>query len=202
MRFVTSSSVRLEGDVDLEATVAAIPEHFRTKGMFFARYVAALGEEWEVLLPSLLEPAKHGRYHAFEGYPMRDYLRVFDRVARARFPGSTREAFRLLARGEVEVFAASTLGKVTFSLLREPGATLLRYPELLKVMVRGGVEVAAERLGARRIAVRHPQFRGSIEQGIGVVEGLVQTFDEEPRVEVTLADGASTNGGVVFDVSW
>ena len=55
MRFVTSSSVRLEGDVDLEATVAAIPEHFRTKGMFFARYVAALGEEWEVLLPSLLE---------------------------------------------------------------------------------------------------------------------------------------------------
>ena len=197
VRIVTSSAVRLEGDVDLEATVAAIPEHFRTKGMFFTRYVAALGEEWEVLLPSLLEPAKHGRYHAFEGYLMRDYVRVFDRVARARFPGSTREAFRLLARGEVEVFAASTLGKVTFSLLREPGATLLRYPDILKVMIRG-VEVEAERVGARHVAVRHPQYRGSIEQGIGVVEGLVQTFDEEPCVEVTM----DMDRGVVFDVSW
>jgi len=195
---VTSSDVRLEGDVDLDATVAAIPEHFRTKGMFFARYVKALGTEWEALLPSLLEPAPHGRYHAFEGYPMRDYVRVFERVARARFPGSTREAFRLLARGEVEVFAESTLGKVTFSLLREPGAALLRYPDILKVMVRG-VEVGAERVGERHIAVRHPQFRGSIEQGIGVVEGLVQTFDEEPRVEVTMGgDGR----GVVFDVTW
>ena len=128
---------------------------------------------------------------------MRDYVRVFDRVARARFPGSTREAFRLLARGEVEVFAASTLGKVTFSLLREPGATLLRYPDILKVMIRG-VEVEAERVGARHVAVRHPQYRGSIEQGIGVVEGLVQTFDEEPCVEVTM----DMDRGVVFDVSW
>ena len=197
MHFVTSAGVRLEGDVDLEATVAATPAHFRTKGMFFTRYVAALGEEWEVLMPSLLEPEKHGRYRAFEGYPMRDYLRVFDRVARARFPGSTREAFRLLARGEVEVFAGSTLGKVTFSLVREPGAMLLRYPDILKVMLRGA-EVDAERLGARRVAVRHPQFRGSIEQGIGLVEGLVQTFDEEPRVEVSI----DTGRGVCFDVSW
>lgn len=95
------------------------------------------------------------------------------------------------------MFAASTLGKVTFSLLREPGATLLRYPDILKVMIRG-VEVEAERVGARHVAVRHPQYRGSIEQGIGVVEGLVQTFDEEPCVEVTM----DMDRGAVFDVSW
>jgi uncharacterized protein (TIGR02265 family) len=196
-RFVTSSSTRLDGNVDLEATVATIPEHFTTKGMFFTRYVVALGPEWEALAPSLCDPAKHGRYHAFEGYPMRDYVRVFDRVARARFPGSTREAFRLLARGEVEVFADSTLGKVTLSLLREPGATLLRYPDIFRVVARGP-EISAERLGERRIAVIHPLYHGSVEQGLGLVEGLVQTFDEEPRVEVSV-DAARR---VVFDVRW
>ena len=128
-RFTTVADVALQGDVNLAATVATIPAEFMTKGMFFNRYVAALGAEWEDLAPALGEPAKHGRYHAFEHYPMRDYIRVFDRIARARFPGSTREAFRLLARGEVEVFAESTLGKVAFSLLRDPGATLLRYPD-------------------------------------------------------------------------
>ena len=116
---------------------------------------------------------------------MRDYVRVFDRVARARFPGSTREAFRLLARGEVEVFADSTLGKVTFSLLRDPGATLLRYPDIFKVVVRGP-DITAHRVEDRRVAVTHPRYYGSIEHGLGLVEGLVQSFDKEPRVEVTV----------------
>ena len=196
-RFVTTADAALQGDVDIEATIATIPPEFTTKGMFFTRYVAALGAEWEELLPALSEPAKHGRYHAFESYSMRDYVRVFDRVARARFPGSTREAFRLLARGEVEVFADSTLGKVTFSLLSDPGAALLRYPDIFKVIVRGP-EVAANRLGDRRVLVTHPHFYGSIEQGVGLVEGLVQTFDEEPRVEVTV----EPDRRVVFDVSW
>jgi len=196
-RFSTVADVALQGDVDLAATVATIPAEFTTRGMFFNRYVAALGAEWEALVPALDEPAKHGRYHAFEGYPMRDYVRVFDRVARARFPGSAREAFRLLARGEVEVFAESTLGKVTFSLLSEPGATLLRYPDIFMVMVRGP-EVTAERRGDRRVAVTFPRYYGSIETGIGLVEGMVQTFDEDPCVGVTVGGDRS----VVYDVSW
>jgi uncharacterized protein (TIGR02265 family) len=196
-RFVTAPDVPLQGDVDLEATIANIPSGFTTKGMFFTRYVAALGAEWEELLPSLREPAKHGRYHAFENYPLRDYLRVFDRVARARFPGSTREAFRLLARGEVEVFSESTLGKVTFSLLRDPGATLLRFPDIFKIMTRAS-ECTAHRVGDRRVAVTFPRYHGAAEQALGLVEGLVQTFDEEPTVDCTL----ERERRVVFDVSW
>jgi len=196
-RFVTSSSIALQGHVDLEATIANIPPDFATKGMFFTRYVAALGAEWEELLPALAQPAKHGRYHAFESYPMRDYLRVFDRVARARFPGSTREAFRLLARGEVEVFAESTLGKVTFSLLSNPAAALLRYPDVFKVVVRGP-EISAQRIGERRVVVTHPRYHGAIEQGVGLVEGLVQSFDEEPSVDVTVEQDRR----VTLDVSW
>jgi len=197
-RFVTIADVPLQGDVDLEATLANIPESFTTKGMFFTRYVAALGAEWEVLLPSLSEPAKHGRYHSFENYPLRDYLRVFDRVARARFPGSTREAFRLLARGEVEVFAESTLGKVTFALLRDPGATLLRFPDLFRMVTRAS-EVSSQRLGDRRVAVTYPRYHGSSEQALGLCEGLVQSFDEEPRVDVT---HHHVERRLVFDITW
>lgn len=196
-RYVTVADVALQGDVNLEATLAAIPSDFSTKGMFFKRYVAALGAEWEEILPSLSAPAKHGRYYPFESYPFHDYLRVFDRVARARFPGSVREAFRLLARGEVDVFSESTLGKVTFSLLRDPGATLLHFPELLKTVARTS-SCTAERLGPRRIVVTYPRYYGAMEQALGLVEGLVQTYDEAPRVDVTL----DADRRLVFDVSW
>jgi uncharacterized protein (TIGR02265 family) len=196
-RFVTSADAGLDGDIDLEATIAGIPADFTTKGMFFTRYVAALGAEWEELVPALTDPAKHGRYHAFESYPLRDYVRVFDRVARARFPGSTREAFRLLARGEVEVFAESTLGKVTFSLLRDPGAMLVRYPDILKMVARAS-ECAAQRRGERRVAVTYPRFHGAIEQALGLVEGLVQNYDETPSVDVTV----DRDRRIVLDVSW
>ena len=196
-RFATVPEVALQGDLDLEETLRSIPPEFTTKGMFFTRYVAALGAEWEAVVPVLSQPAKHGRYHAFESYPLRDYVRVFDRVARARFPGSPREAFRLLARGEVEVFAESTLGKVTFSLLSDPGGTLLRYPDVFMVMV-GGPTLTAERSGDRRVIVTFPRYFGSIESGLGLVEGMVQNFDEQPIVEVTTFEDRK----VVYDVSW
>ena len=195
--FVTVPDVPLQGDVDLDETIKNIPAGFTTKGMFFTRYVAALGAEWEELLPSLTDPAKHGRYHAFENYPLRDYVRVFDRVARARFPGSTREAFRLLARGEVEVFSDSTLGKVTFALLRDPGATLLRFPDLFRIMTRAS-DLNARRLGDRQVVVTYPRYHGASEQALGLVEGLVQSFDEKPRVEVT----TGPDRRLVFDVTW
>jgi uncharacterized protein (TIGR02265 family) len=195
--FLTVADVPLQGDVDLEATVANIPVDFTTKGMFFTRYVAALGAEWEALLPKLMDPAKHGRYHAFESYPLRDYVRVFDRVARARFPGSTREAFRLLARGEVEVFSESTLGKVTFALLRGPAASLVRFPEIFSTVTKAS-EASAEKRGERRVVVTYQRYHGSLEQALGLVEGLVQNFEESPRVEVT----ADENRKIIFDVTW
>jgi uncharacterized protein (TIGR02265 family) len=187
----------LVGDIDLEATLAQIPPAFTVKGMFFPRYVNALEGDWERVADELDDPAKHGRYHAFEDYPMHDYLRIFDRVARARFPGSTREAYRLLARGEVEVFAETTLGKVTFSLLREPGAALLRYPHLMSVVTRGP-SLTAARAGARHVVVTHERFFGAIEQGLGLVEGLVLAFDGAPRVEVTVSEPRR----VTFDATW
>ena len=196
-RFTTAAGVPLQGDVDLASTLGNIPPDFTTKGMFFTRYVAALGAEWEELLPSLDEPAKHGRYHAFVDYPLRDYVRLFERVARARFPGSTREAFRLLARGEIDVFAESTLGKVAFALLRDPAATLLRFPDLFKMVSRASA-CTAKRIDERRVAVTFPRFHGASEQALGLVEGIVQTYDEEPRLDVVIDD----QHRIELDVRW
>lgn len=197
VRFATRADAPLDGDVDLAAMLARTPASFTTKGMFFSRYVAALGAEWEGVVPELDAPARHGKYHAFEDYPLRDYFRLFHRVAAARFPGSTREAYRLLARGEVEVFADSTLGKVTFALLKDPGATLLRYPDVFKTIVKGP-DMTAERRAPRSVIVVFPRIYGSVENGLGIVEGIVQSFDEEPNVTVSVDDAMHAT----YDVSW
>ncbi|MBS2012930.1 MAG: DUF2378 family protein [Deltaproteobacteria bacterium] len=174
-RYTTTLDEPLRGDVDLERCLAEIPKGHVLKGMFFRRYADAD------------DGPPSSRYHAFEDYPMADYLRLFDRAARRRFPGSTREAYRLLARGEVEVFASSMLGKVTFSLLREPGAALIRYPETFGILARGPT-AHAKRLGERSVEVVYPHYDGALEYAVGVLEGIVLNFEERPSLDVTLDD--------------
>jgi uncharacterized protein (TIGR02265 family) len=196
-RFRTVAGVPLAGDLDLARVLASIPEEDSLKGMFFSRYVTALGDLYAEVLPELRAPARNGKYHAFESYPLHDYLCLFDRVARARFPGSTREAYRLVARGELDVFAESTLGKVTFSLLSEPGAALLRYPEVFTVLARGP-QVRAVRQADNHVNVTFSRYFGAAEYVMGILEGIVLVFDEEPRLEVVVEDDRST----VVDVLW
>jgi uncharacterized protein (TIGR02265 family) len=196
-RFRTMPEVALAGDVDIDQVLGELPPDYTMKGMFFGRYVSALGDAYAEAEHELQAAPPSGKFHAFESYPMGDYLRLFDRVARARFPGSTREAYRLLARGEVEVFAESTLGKVTFSLLHEPGSALLRYPEAFSVLA-DGPRVTAERRGETTVAVVFEGYRGTLEYVIGVLEGLVLAFDEEPRLDVAVDDERRA----VFEVAW
>lgn len=195
-RFITAVDDPLIGDIELASLLAEIPEDHVLKGMFFTRYVTSIGDDWGAVEPDLESPPSRARYHAFEFYPLTDYLRLFDYVARARFPGFAREAYRLLARGEVEVFADSTLGKVTLSLLREPGGALLRYPETFGVLARGP-EARATRLGERAVRIAFTRYAGAIEYAVGVLEGLVLAFEETPVLDVT-------RGAVdaVLDVSW
>lgn len=196
-RFRTRVDVPLVGDVDFEACLRGIPAEFMVKGMFFTRYVNALEAAWEKMASSLDAPARHGRYHAFESYPMRDYMRLFDRVARERFPGSTREAYRLVSRGEIEVFAESTLGKVAFSLVGDPGAALLRYPDLLAAVTRGP-SVAAQKRDAKHVVMIFDRVFGTPEQVMGLVEGLVLMFEETPALEATVGDPER----MTLDVRW
>ena len=169
------------------------PEH-TVKGLFFARFV---DEAWASVAPKLIAPPPNGKYHAFEAYPTSDYLRLFDRVARARLPAAVREAYRLLARGEVEVFAGTTLGKVTFSMLGEPGAALLRYPELSRVLARGP-SVEAVRKGPNRVVITQTSSIGAAEHFAGMLEGIVMAFEATPVVHIE----SSERRTVTFTVEW
>jgi uncharacterized protein (TIGR02265 family) len=190
--------VPLVGDVDLPRLLAGVPGGTSIKGMFCARYVTAIDEPWDEIAEDLEAPPKGGRYTAFEDYPMVDYLRLLDRAARNRFPrSSTREAYRLLGRGDVDVFADSTLGKVHFSLVKEPGAVLVRYPEILDVLTRGAVSGSARR-DETCVTLTFSRFCGSVESTLGMVEGLVQSFDKTPATDIVDGEG----GALGFVVRW
>jgi len=130
-RYTAELEAPLFGDVPLEEIIDAAPSGHTVKGMFFTRYVKDIGDAWPEVAKTLREAPNGGRYRSFAAYPLGDYLRIVGRAAEARFPGATREAFRLLARGEVEVFAESTLGKVTLSLLESPASALTQFPRTL-----------------------------------------------------------------------
>ena len=178
-RFSTRLDVPLVGDIDLDGVLATV-EHHSLKGLFFTRYV---DEAWAAVHEQLVEPPANGKYHAFEAYPMRDYLRLFDFAARARFPGSVREAFRLLGRSEIEVFAGSTFGKVTLAMLGDAGAALLRYPDVLSVVSKGPV-ARSERLGPKQVKISFDGAIGSVEHVLGILEGLSLAFEASPSVDV------------------
>lgn len=180
--------------MDFARLIADVPRHYSLKGMFFTRHV---DETWKHVESELELPPKNGKYHAFESYPIADYYRIYDRIARARFPGSTREAYRLLARGEVDVFAESTLGKVTFSMIRDPESALKRYPEVINMLSKGP-SVSAEHLGPKKVAIRVERFYGPIEQIIGILEGLTMAFDETPSLDVEVDQTARAT----FVVRW
>ena len=180
--------------MDIASILANIPRDYALKGMFFTRFV---DETWSELENELLEPPPNGKYLAFEWYPMSDCLRVFDRFARMRFPGATREAYRLLARGEVEVLAATTLGKVTFSMLREPEAAMLRCAELFKeALSRGPTYTVESSPGC--VTVIFDDFVSPTEQMLGALEGFAMAFDLVPSVDVEIYERRRA----IFRVRW
>lgn len=195
--FSTTIEVPLEGPVDLERALREVPHGYTMKGMFFERQRTALGDVWPALRKTLTQPPER-TYGAFESYPMTDYLKLFVRVAEDRFgKTSSREGVRLLARGEVEVFASSTLGKVTFAMLREPGSALLRYPDVSGVLARGP-NITSKRTNDRTVQVTYARYHGVVEYAIGAVEGLVLAFEEQPSLQVDI----QPNGDLTLDVSW
>ncbi len=197
-RFTAKVDEPLVGDLDLATILRDVPPDYTVKGMFFPRLVGAVGDGWDALTRDLRgPPSAPARYHAFEPYPMVDYLRLIDVVARARFPVAVREGYRLLARGELEVFAASTLGKVTLALLREPGATLVRYQDVAGVLMNGP-KITSTRVSERSVRLTWERLVGSTEAVIGLLESMVLLFDCTPQVEVDIDPDRRAS----FLVSW
>jgi uncharacterized protein (TIGR02265 family) len=188
--FEISSTAPLTGSLDLEAVADRIPAHHRLKGMFFVRCVAVLRDQWSAIAATLDEPPPAGRYSSFESYPVRDYQRLFVAAARKVHPRvSPREAVRLYARAEVEAFVSTMFGRVTFSMLSDPTAALLRYPEVFGLLANGPT-ASASKLGERTVLVQLRNAHAPTEYTVGVLEGIVLAFKRHSRMQVAAAEGA------------
>ncbi len=197
-RFKARADEPLVGDLDLARVLDDVPPDFTVKGMFFPRLATAVGDAWSVVARDLRgPPSAPNRYHAFEPYPMVDYLRLVDAVARTRFPKAAREGYRILSRGELEVFGESTLGKVTLALLRDPAAMLLRYPDVASVLMHGP-KISATKIADRHVRVVYDRVVGSTEAVLGLLESMVLVFEFSPTIDVDI-DGERH---ATFEVVW
>lgn len=189
--------------------IREVPIDYWMRGMFFGPLVAQLGPAYRSLSPHLLDPPRMGLYLPMSSYPTRDFLRLFDACARRLHPSlPAREAYRRRARREVEVFAATALGRVSFSLVADPASALLKFPEAFGVLTQGPLARAVERgrgarssaadRGKREVEIQLSQYFGSVEYPVGALEALVMAFGREPRIAVE----RSAPGEVSISVSW
>lgn len=164
--------------------------------MFPARYRKAIGAPWASVASRLRRPPTDGKYAALERYPLHDYQVLLDIAARERMGAhGSREAYRMLGRGEVEVFAESTLGKVALSMLKDPASALKKYPEALGYIAPGVSGYATVK--GRSVTLTFPRFVGAVESTLGTFEGVVLSMNETPSSTIE-RDGPK----VTFVVGW
>jgi uncharacterized protein (TIGR02265 family) len=178
------ASTPLIGEVDVEALIATIPEHYSIRGLFFKQLVADLGDEFAALTPKLCAPPPSGSYLALTSYPIRDHLRVIDAAACHLYPDyPNREAHRRRARTELGNFARSKLGKAILSVIRDPATLLVRYPEIFDAFTKGP-KGRGSREGTDAVKIELTDYFGSVDYQVGLVEGFVMNFGFTPRTEV------------------
>ncbi len=180
-----------------EERFRAFPEDHSIKGMYFPRLVAQLSPS-ELELAGLREPPRGGRYLPFKSYPQHDYSRVAYLAACKQHPRlSTREAMRRVARDDFQQFAESRVGKISLSFISDCGEALRRLPDLFNMSLTGG-SFGAEREGDR-VRLQFRDYHGWLDcYMFGVLEGIVLSFGNTPRLE---ADLATECEGTV-DVTW
>jgi hypothetical protein len=96
-----------------------------------------------------------------------------------------REGSRRFARREFDVFGSSTVGVVVMNLVGDHVTALLRFPDMIRMAMRGGdVEAHEERGG---VTLTFHQFYGWLDcHFIGVVEGIVQHYGVSPIIEAEI----------------
>lgn len=183
--FQLTPDVPIRLDVDLEWAVSRTGNSYRVKGMFLNPLVKQLGTAWEALSKELDHPPRMGRYLPFKDYPQRDMTRLMYHLGRREFPGvSAFEAFRRLSRNDFGVFAASTLGRVVLSTIRDPIGALLKLPEVYVKVAPGEWTFHAEQVARDQVELRFGPAPGIWSAQLGQVEAIVQHFQAEPEVAI------------------
>lgn len=197
--FDTRPEVPFEWRIDVEARLARVPSDHTIKGLFCGSLLRLLDTPWETLRPLLVAPPADGRYVAYKDYPQVDYCHIALAAARQLFPEHPLpEAARLLARQDLEVFAASPIGRILFRAPRSLPGLLLHLPSLYRMVVRGGaIRSAALADGAVRLWFR--DYHGWVDcYTVGTLEGIVLHYDREPRIRVLLEDETCA----AYEIRW
>jgi uncharacterized protein (TIGR02265 family) len=176
----------LVGDLAVEARAASIEPGFAVKGLFFDKLRGRLGEGWDEVKARLDAAPRLGRYVPFNNYPLGDYLRLIEAVARANYPDvALREGFRLSARDDFAIFADTTLGKIVLAAVGDPKSAMLAMGSVYTKMAPGDWSVIVSEVDDRSLSVRWENIPGHWEYQLGQTEGLVMSYDMTPTITVT-----------------
>jgi uncharacterized protein (TIGR02265 family) len=193
-----TSLTPFRGEVDIDRLIAKVPSGYTIKGAFIASNALIVAGDWPYIEKSLQLPPRNGKYLAFTDYPLTDFLRVTHAAARKKYPSiPSSEAHRLLARSTFDVFAQTTLGRVTLTLVSGPASLLSKYEEVFNRMVKGP-RVAVTVTGEHSIEAEFTGYYSTREAIFGVLEGSVIACHFEPTVRVE----ARGEGNFRAFVSW
>jgi uncharacterized protein (TIGR02265 family) len=189
----------LEGDLDIAAAAASIPDGFFAKGMFHSRLKSKVGTGWSELEPQLQAAPRLGHYVPFNDYPLGDFFRLAGAAAARVHPRiGMREALRRIAREDFEVLTASTFGRVVLSAAGDARRALLATPTLYLKMVRGDWDCCVAATAPQAVRIDFIRNHGPWEYQLGQVEGLIMSYENTPRITVSLPEPLH----VRFDVQW
>jgi uncharacterized protein (TIGR02265 family) len=192
-----SSKQPLSGDLDAEAIARAIPKSNVVKGMFFARHVTQLGDEFPGVMTRLEGPPRLGRYVPFSDYLQSDYMRVITAVAAKVYPRTgLREAMRRLGRDDFSVFGESTFGRVILAVVGDAKAALLKTPGIYMKMAPGDWTATGEEIDENTVRIEFFPTYGSWEYQLGQLEGVVLKYGVEPTTTISEFPG----GRIRYDI--
>lgn len=197
MDFELELETRVGGDLDLDAFIDAAPDDVFVRGMFISRAHVLLGQRYDRIRPRLVDPPRSG-FTSFTAYPIKDFHRVVIEAARLSHPTvSDAQRIRLFARQDIEVYASSTLGRVTMSVVSSPGDLIQRFEEVYARMAPGPWGMSAERLGPRKARVVVRKLAGVWTYIVGQCEGVCTSMGERPRVR-----GFTEDRHLDFTIEW
>lgn len=175
----------LDGLTDMERTAQETPADFRVKGIFFARMLQLIRDDWPTVAGRLEAPADNGRYVPFRDYPWRDYTRLMAMAARQAHPNvPSNEALRRLGWDDHDLFAGTATGKVTLALVGTPRQAILHTPSVYLKMAPGERRMEATELDAMTLQLEVEPNYGAWPYMVGQFQGITSHYGPCPTIVV------------------
>lgn len=158
-----------DAPLDVEATIAAVPENATMKGMFTAGLLELATER------AIPLERERDEYEPLRDYPLAEHVRMLVAVTRAVFPDEPlRQGLRRIGRGAPRVMLASAIGPATVGAANGPLQTVREICKAYPLLLAPG-EVSLVDATERCIVVRLTDIAFFADcHHIGVFEGALR----------------------------